>query len=90
MDNKDERLKFGRGIKVEEAHRRCCLNKGFAKMGADGSTINICTSVLLLFGQTSFNLAFCSYLYHQYLNLPASRQVGQRFRAEDFQIPNNT
>jgi hypothetical protein len=35
MNNKDERLKFGRGVKLEEAHGRCCLNIGFAKMGAE-------------------------------------------------------
>jgi hypothetical protein len=40
----------------------------------------------LRFGQKFFNVAFCSYLHHQYFNLPAGRQVGQQFRAEDFQI----
>ena len=41
---------------------------GFCNIGADGSTMNICSSLLHLFGQTSFNLAFCSYLHHQFFN----------------------
>ena len=43
-------------------------NKGFCNIGADGSTMNICTSVLLLFGLTGFNWAFCCYLHHQLSN----------------------
>ena len=50
------------------AHRRCCLNMGFCNIGADGITISICNSMWLLFGQTSFNLAFGCYLYHQFFN----------------------
>jgi hypothetical protein len=43
----------------------------------------------LRFGQKFFNVAFCSYLHLKYFNLHSGRQVGQRFRVEDFQIPKN-
>jgi hypothetical protein len=43
-------------------------NIGFCNIGADGITMNICNSIWHLFGQTSFNLAFCCYLHHQFFN----------------------
>jgi hypothetical protein len=39
-------------------------NTEFCNIGAEGITMNICNSIWHLFGQTSFNLAFCSYLQH--------------------------
>jgi hypothetical protein len=48
-------------------------------------------AIELRFGQKFFNVVptQCrdSYLHPQYFNLSADRQVGQRFRAEEFQIP---
>ena len=44
-------------------------NKGFCNIGADGITMNIYNSIWHLFGQTSFNLASCCYLHHQFFNL---------------------
>jgi hypothetical protein len=76
MENNKDRLE-----------ERRTYNTGFCNIGADGITMNICNSIWHLFGQTSFNLAFCCYRHQQYFNLSADRQVGQRFRAEDFQIP---
>ena len=43
-------------------------NKGFCNIGADEITMSICNSIWHLFGQTSFNLAFCSYLRHHFFN----------------------
>ncbi len=55
-------------------------NKGFCNIGADGITMSNCNSILHLFGQTIFNLAFCSYLI-------ISFSIRLRFRADVFQIP---
>jgi len=41
---------------------------GFCNIGADGKTMNSCNSIWQLFGQTSFNLAFCCYLQLQFFN----------------------
>jgi len=41
---------------------------GFCNIGADGITMSICNSIWLLFGQSSFNLAFCCYLKSQFFN----------------------
>ena len=43
-------------------------NIGFCNIGADGITMSICNSIWHLFGQTSFNLAFCCYLHQQFFN----------------------
>jgi len=44
---------------------------GFCNIGADGITMSICNSIWHLFGQTSFNLAFCCYFHHQFFNWAA-------------------
>ena len=44
---------------------------GFCNIGADEITMNICTSIWHLFGQTSFNWAFCCYIRHQFFNWAA-------------------
>ncbi len=43
-------------------------NMGFCNIGADGITMSFCNAIWLLLGQTSFNLAFCYYLHHQFFN----------------------
>jgi hypothetical protein len=43
-------------------------NKVFCNIGADGITMSICNSMWHLFGQKSFNLAFCCYLQQQFFN----------------------
>ena len=48
--------------------RKTAHNKGFGVIGADGITMSICNSIWLLFGQTSFNLAFCCYLQYKFYN----------------------
>jgi hypothetical protein len=48
--------------------KRLTANIGFCNIRADGITMSICNSIWLLFGQTSFNLAFCCYLHHQLFN----------------------
>jgi hypothetical protein len=56
MNNKDEKLKFGRGINVEKAHRRCCLNIGFAASGAGQTNISqLQIQAVVRAGQTTLN-----------------------------------
>ena len=49
--------------------------------------MSICNSILLLFGQTSFNLAFCCYLHHQFFNW-ASVPGGRFSNSPTSQSPN--
>jgi hypothetical protein len=74
MNNKNEALKFKWGLKVEEAHGRCCLNIGFAARLAGHWSNGHFIAVVLHLGWTNIAGLLFVNLYFYIFNQ-------QRFRA---------
>ena len=73
--------------KAEAKTGKAAAYIGFCNIGAEGITISNWFAIGLWFGQTSFNLAFCCYLQHQFFNW-ASVPGGRFSNSPTSQSPN--